>query len=234
MIPLDMPLTAFDTETTGPIPTECRMVTASIVMIEGASTGTSEWLVDPGIEIPEGATKVHGISTEHAREHGGDYAAGIAAVRAALEKEWAAGRLIVVMNAPFDYTLLDRESRRLGMAPFVPGPTFDPLVVDKHLYPYRKGSRTLTALCEAYSVQQTDAHQSTGDCLAAARVAYKQLRHPDMRSVDDVTVLQQLQTAWRAAAQDSLRAFWQGRGDERWRDVNSDWPIQLDNSEVTE
>lgn len=33
------------------------------------------------------------------------------------------------------------------------------------------------------------------------------------------------QRSWRAEQQDSLRAYWQGRGDEQWRTVSSDWPV---------
>ena len=43
----------------------------------------------------------------------------------------------------------------------------DPFVIDKHIDPYRKGKRTLTAVCEHHGVKQTDAHDATGDDLAA-------------------------------------------------------------------
>lgn len=44
----DMPLAAFDIESTGPDPTVDRIVTASIVKIVGSETSTHEWLLDPG------------------------------------------------------------------------------------------------------------------------------------------------------------------------------------------
>lgn len=230
----DFPLAAFDLETTGPDPTECRIVTASIVEIVGSTTSTHEWLLDPEVEIPQGATDVHGISTEHAREHGTDYSTGVEAITEALARLWDDGYLVVVMNAPFDMTIIDREGRRLwGRHEYYPGALVDPLVIDKHLYQRRrgggqfsKGARTLADLAIVYGVRQDDAHQSTGDCLTAARVAYKQLRRREMASIDDPDTLQQLQRSWRAAQQDSLRAYWQGRGDERWREVNGDWPVQ--------
>ena len=66
------PRAAFDLETTGKDPRTARIVTASIVMVDeaGAVADTHEWLADPGMEIPEEAAAIHGISTAHAREHG--------------------------------------------------------------------------------------------------------------------------------------------------------------------
>lgn len=221
------PLAAFDLETTGPDPLTARIVTASILTIEPDNrTITAEWLLDPGIEIPEGASNVHGITTEHARAHGTDYQGGLLEIAGALDRLWAAGYLVAIMNAPFDLTIIDRESQRLlGMPGRRVGPVIDPLVVDKHLDRYRRGGRTLTDLAKHYGVDQGDAHQSTGDCYTVARIAYKLVRSPKLAEVDDAETLQQLQRSWRAEQQDSLRAFWQGRGDERWRTVSSDWPV---------
>lgn len=226
----DMPLAAFDLETTGPDPTTCRIVSASIVRIgTDRATQADEWLLDPEVEIPEGAAKVHGITTEHAREHGADYSTGVEEITEALARLWDEGHLVVVMNASFDMTVIDREGRRLwGRHQYYPGPLFDPLIVDKRADRYRKGGRTLADLARVYKVRQDDAHQSTGDCLTAARVAWRMMRVLEPLSrIETTDQLMQLQQQWRAEQQDGLRAFWQGRGDERWREVRSDWPVLL-------
>ena len=76
---IDDPWMGFDTETTGVRALKDRLVTAALVLrIDGASyrSGVSApdqvatWLTDPGIEIPEQATAVHGITTEQARRDG--------------------------------------------------------------------------------------------------------------------------------------------------------------------
>ncbi|UVG35042.1 DnaQ-like DNA polymerase III subunit [Gordonia phage ViaConlectus] len=224
----DMPLAAFDTETTGPDPRDAYVVTASIVTIAGATTAVDEWLLDPGVEIPDGAAAIHGITTERARAEGTDYRTGIDEISDTLRDLWVRGYLVVVMNAPYDYTIMTRECRRLDIPDFTVGPTVDPLVIDKALNRYRKGGRTLTDLARVYEILQGEAHQSSGDCLTAARIAYRQLRAPALASIETPDELMALQRSWRAQQQDSLRAFWQGRGDERWQDVNSDWPVQLD------
>ncbi len=70
-----------------------------------------------------------------------------------LVEQCAAGRPLVVMNAPFDLTLLDRELRRhraSSLARYLQNVSLcvlDPRVLDKHLDRYRKGRRTLTDLC---------------------------------------------------------------------------------------
>ena len=61
-------LYGFDVESTGVDVFTDRIVTATVVKIEGGQLADQRsWLVDPGISIPEAATKVHGITTERAR-----------------------------------------------------------------------------------------------------------------------------------------------------------------------
>ena len=70
---IDGPLLGFDTETTGTDVTRDRIVTAALVLSHGPgreAETVATWLIDPGVEIPEAAAAVHGISTAHAREHG--------------------------------------------------------------------------------------------------------------------------------------------------------------------
>ena len=68
----ELPRATFDLETTGPNPMTARIVTASLILLgpDGTELRHGEWLADPGVEIPEEAAAVHGITTEHAREHG--------------------------------------------------------------------------------------------------------------------------------------------------------------------
>lgn len=222
----DMPLAAFDIESTSADPFTARVVTASIIRIHNDTVMRSEWLLDPGIPIPDEAANIHGITTEQEQADGTDYRTGIDEIVQDLAMLWNDGYLLAIMNAPYDLTLLVTECDRLGTDTPTIGPVIDTLVVDKHLDRYRRGGRTLTDLAAAYRVPQDDAHQSTGDCLTAARIAYKMVRRAELQAVDDPGTLMRLQAGWRAQQQDSLRAFWQGRGDPRWKEINSDWPVQ--------
>lgn len=68
---------AFDLETTGVDVETDRIVTACVAWLDGsgkAAPRVRTWLAWPGIEIPEKVTEIHGVTTEHAREHGLDAA----------------------------------------------------------------------------------------------------------------------------------------------------------------
>ena len=73
----------FDLETTGVDPKTARPVTGFACVVNAdpeAEThrwGDSQWLIDPGVEIPEGATEKHGITTAHARESGVSSESGV-------------------------------------------------------------------------------------------------------------------------------------------------------------
>src|SRR5690606_31008051 len=108
-----------------------------------------DWLADPGVEIPAGATAVHGITTERARAEGLPARQVVAEIILCLETMFARGLAVTIYNAPYDLTLLHREALRHGIAPLVePTPVIDPLVLDKSVDKYRAGKRTLAAAAE--------------------------------------------------------------------------------------
>ncbi|MFI8197125.1 3'-5' exonuclease [Streptomyces sp. NPDC085942] len=172
-------LTAFDLETTGTDVESDRIVTAAVVRLEADGSVSEErtWLLNPGVAIPEEASAIHGISTERAREHGLPAAPAIEEIAGAIAAGLRSGIPLVVMNARYDLSLLDRECRRYGIASVGerlgadPSPVIDPLVIDKHVDTYRRGKRTLHALCAHYGVPLDDAHDARADAVAAAGVA---------------------------------------------------------------
>jgi DNA polymerase-3 subunit epsilon len=174
----DGPMSPFDVESTGTDVENDRIVTATVMTIIGSTPRVRSWLINPGIDIPAEATAVHGITTEHARAHGTPAPEAIAQIRQALADELYAGRPLVIYNSPFDTTMFDRECRRYGIEPLgalrVPFRVIDPLVLDRAVDPYRRGSRKLVDVARHYGVtlSEKDAHTSDGDCLATARVAW--------------------------------------------------------------
>ena len=62
----------FDLETTGIDVETDRIVTAHVGLLDASGTviRARDWIADPGIEIPAGATAVHGITTARARAEG--------------------------------------------------------------------------------------------------------------------------------------------------------------------
>lgn len=231
----DEKLVSLDFETTGVDVENDRVVTASIIIVQpGKQPFAHEWLCDPEIEIPAAATAVHHITTEHARAHGHPAKQVIREVWQTLSAELTPAPLIVC-NAPYDISLLDREMRRHWQRGWdMPRPVnvVDPLVLDKALDRYRKGSRKLTAMCAHYGVplDEKDAHGSTADALAAARVAWKIAhRYPDL--CGDLVTLQTRQRAWKQEQAASFAEYLRRQGKDA-DDVTADWPYRPVGAEV--
>ncbi|GGO82493.1 exonuclease domain-containing protein [Wenjunlia tyrosinilytica] len=169
------PLASFDTETTGVDVERDRIVSAALVVQEapGVDARTTRWLVDPGVAVPEAATAIHGLTDAFLIEYGRQPGPVAEELALALAEQAADGVPLVVMNAPFDLTLLDRELRRhlgrelSGFLDHRPLTVLDPRVLDKHLDRYRRGRRTLTDLCLHYGVTITDAHDAAADAAAS-------------------------------------------------------------------
>lgn len=216
------PLVGFDTETSGVDVDEARIVTACIVLVEadGAVVESTELLIDPGVEIPESATAIHGVTTARARAEGVPAAAGVALIARTLAAYQAEGIPLVGFNVSFDLTLLDRECRRHGMEPFVPALVCDGYVLDKQLDRYRKGKRTLTAACEHYGVDLTNAHDATADALAAVGLVRAMGRRAPFPTPQQ---LHAAQVGWRAEQCASLAAYFERKGEPQ--DVRGEWPV---------
>lgn len=213
---------AFDLETTGPDPATARIVTACVATVTGNEISSRTWLLDPQADIPAGATNVHGITTEHAREHGQDYAAGYAEIRDALMRAWAAGHMVVAFNACFDLTLMDAEGMRLGLPPMDPGLVVDPFVIDREMDKYRRGKRTLGAVSAHYDVPLENSHEAQADALAAAQlVRALTTKFPEIITLDIVAE----QTTWHAERQRDFAAYLTRQGKDS-SDVNGEWPIR--------
>lgn len=167
------PRAAFDLETTGKDPRTARIVTASIVVVDeaGAVADTHEWLANPGMEIPEEAAAIHGVSSAHAREHGRPSDVVTAEVGAVLAALFANNIPVIAFNASYDFTVLANEARRHGLAQITASPVIDPFICNKHVDKFRRGSRTLVALCEEYGISLEDAHTSAADAEATLRLA---------------------------------------------------------------
>lgn len=221
----------FDTETTGVSVDFDRIVTATIARITpGQPVDASTWLINPGMPIPKAASDVHGVTDERARADGRPASEVIPLIAERLE--WAAtqGLPVVAFNASFDFTILDRECRRLETGRnelACPEPiVVDPFVLDKHLDPYRRGKRTLTATCAHYRVALDGAHDATEDALAAGRVAWrmaelwpKELQIP----LDD---LHTQQAMWRHDWAEQFQTYLRTKKGEPGAVVNGEWPVQ--------
>lgn len=189
------PLALFDTETTGVDPHRDRIVTAAIVETTPGQSRpyrSSLWLLDPGIEIPAGATAIHGITTERAREDGMDAAGAVHEIAEHLIALSRNGIPVVGHNIRFDLTMLWADLVRHG-SPLAEGvralrPVIDTMVLDRWVDPWRPkaptarrkdparcGSRKLvdTARVWGIRVEEAQAHGAEYDALTAGRIAWQ-------------------------------------------------------------
>jgi DNA polymerase-3 subunit epsilon len=203
-------LGVFDLETTGIDVETSRIVSATVAVIDadGVVRERTDWLADPGVEIPAQASAVHGITTERARAEGRMAAEVVAEIVASLRSLLERGVAVTVYNAPYDLTLLNREARRHGVAPLIsPAPIIDPLVIDKAVDRYRKGKRTLEFAAQFYGVELLDAHDAGADAIAAGRVAQAIARRYPEKLGADVSELHGLQVGWCADQAASFQEY---------------------------
>ncbi|MFI5755714.1 3'-5' exonuclease [Streptomyces sp. NPDC051569] len=227
------PLAAFDTETTGVDVEEDRIVSAALVVqdMTGARPRVLRWLIDPGVPVPPGATEVHGLTDDFLHRNGRWPAPAVEEMARALGEQCGSGRPLVVMNAPFDLTILDRELRRHRASSLaaalegVPLSVLDPRVLDKHLDRYRKGRRRLTDLCAHYEVELDGAHDAAVDALAALEVVRAVGRRFASR-MERLTAgeLHRQQAVWHAAQARGLQAWFSRQGTAE--SVDTAWPLR--------
>ena len=153
------PLLGYDCETTGTSVFTDRIVTAAVVArIPGSRPQTVQWIINPGIDIPDEAAAVHGWTNDRLDEHlAGHQAARIVnghtrplpreaalnEIAAKVAMSMGQGIPVIAANAPFDLTLLDAELTRHGIDPLTVRPAgvvgvIDPMVLEKQFDPYRK------------------------------------------------------------------------------------------------
>lgn len=224
-------MASLDLETTSPNPEEARIVQACFALVGGGQdTQSTTWLVDPHVEIPAEAAAIHGITTERARAEGQDPRDVVQQLVDLIATAADMGRPIVIMNAPYDLTVVAREAARHFIEPPpATGFIIDPKVLDKVADDYvgfhRKGKRQLTDLCAHYGAKLDGAHDAAFDAIAAARVAYRiGQRFPQLGAMP-LDQLQELQRRayWEQA--NSLNQYWIKKKDERRVD-NYQWPVR--------
>ncbi|WP_291313837.1 3'-5' exonuclease [Corynebacterium sp. UBA2622] len=212
---------SFDLETTSTDPATARIVTSALVRIDGRDVRAEEELADPGVEIPESAAAIHGISTEKARAEGRPHDEVLAETVEKIKRGWEDGLTLIVFNAPYDLSVL----RALTGDFTVTGPVYDPLVIDRARDTVRNRKRTLTDMAQRYGVRLDNAHEATSDAMAAARIAWKQVRSmwPDLAQMDEGELMEYQAVQFYNHGL-GLRKYLQGKG----RDVsgfNLSWPM---------
>lgn len=272
---------SLDTETTGVDTSTARILQAAVVDIHpGRRPDITQWLIDPGCEVPAEAAEVHGWTRDRVVEKvGGEGMAlrvgggeplrmhvdgALGEIAGLVATAMGAEVPLVVANAAFDLSLLEAELVRNGIDSLASRPSgvrgvVDPMVIEKQYDTFRKtcykapgcdveakhhecggcrGSRgfqcggcgatdkTLASLCLHYAVPLVGAHDAAADALAAARLSVRLGGLWGQIKRWKLGTLHEHQVTWRREQSDSLREFWRKKGDERWREVEGDWPLR--------
>jgi DNA polymerase-3 subunit epsilon len=221
MLGLDFESTGVDTE-------RDRIVTAALVEVGPGGAQPHHWVIDPGVDVPESAARIHGWTTERVRAQGGDPREILGVLAGTIAALMGDGVPVVGMNLAFDFTIFDRELRRYGLPTLEDRlggpirPVIDVYVLDKHLS-FRKGSRKLVDMAAFYGVPLAPdaAHDAVADVLASARIAYKIGRQNERVGSMSIGELHDAQVGWRAEQQASLAEYFARQGknercDGRW------------------
>jgi DNA polymerase III subunit epsilon len=220
----------FDFETTGvdrfnDVPVSYALVTFLGGQVASAPAG----LIDPAREIPAGATKVHGISTERARSEGMPMLDAMEMIGDAVVSASARGVPLAGMKLDYDLTILDTQLQRLTGQGLLQrgwrGPVLDAVVLDRHVDKFRKGSRTLGALCTHYGIDIGNAHDASADAVAAVRVLLALAQaYPEIGAAD-LTTLHASQVGWHRDWAESYDQWRSGKGMAPIDPRDHVWPV---------
>lgn len=224
----DGPFVAFDCESTGIDPQTARILQAAIVLDDPgppAKQDATRFLINPGVPIPAEASAIHGITVEKLKDA---WSSG-QAIPCIGEQLHAAtvmtGYPLVIFNVAYDWPLLLAEIRRLECRPPADfNPLFlDPLVIDRALDRYRRGSRKLEAVATFYHVPLDSAHDALADAKAAVGIMRALVAaYPELRR-DTLEQLQVLQSQWFHDWKTHLNSYWESIGKQDR--VTGEWPI---------
>jgi DNA polymerase-3 subunit epsilon len=169
MLKLTKPLVFFDLETTGVDIYNDRIVQiGAIKMMLDGTTEEKEWLINPGIPIPKGASDIHGITDDMVADKPrlGDIAEELA--------KFFTGVDFGGYNVKnFDLPMLQTECARIGLPLDTEGVHIvDAMAIFKTMEP-----RTLTAAYKKFCGKDlVDAHDAMADIRASVEVLKGQMK----------------------------------------------------------
>jgi DNA polymerase III epsilon subunit-like protein len=208
-------IAVLDVETTGLDATD-RVIQLGIARFDrGKLVGSWGTLVWAGVEIPEEATKIHGVKTS-------DIATAPAWIEIVPKIiEMCRGAHPAAYNEAFDRRMFASEMARLACdLDGLPITVFhrherwiDPLVMVRSIDRFVKGEgrHKLFKVCERRGIPLPKAHDAVADAIAAGQVLW------DMRDeIGDMTITELLrQQQLLADAQERQYAAWRARQDRR-------------------
>lgn len=205
----DMPMAAFDVETTGRDSLTDRITEVGIVhFYQGEVTDRFDWLINPEMTIPEDVVELTGIHQEDVDSQP-TFEELAEEILSKLEN-----RGLIAYNLPFDRSFLTESFKRANLAWPSENPTFDPLIMANHFWGL-KGNK-LIQVCERLNISLIGAHRAFNDAEAVGKVLYA-LRDKLPPGLED---LQQVQKLWHQQNEEERDRKWGKRRD--FQSLNED------------
>lgn len=175
----------YDLETTGTNPSEDRVCQIAIYLCtyDLVPIGKPmQSLVNPGIPIPEEASKVHGITDDMVKD-----APTFAQLAPTLKQVFDPTDWATYNGIRFDNPMLLAEFERCGITIDISSKK----LIDANVVFIKKEPRTLAAALQFYCGEElTDAHEATADTIATFKVLKGQLKkYEDLNTIDDLVAL---------------------------------------------
>lgn len=156
-----MNVLTLDCESTGVDTANDRIITWFMRAREGDKVVFERnWILDPGVEIPEEAAAVHGMSTEWVRKHGRkDVSAAVEEIANGLADYAGRGFVIAGYNHAFDLSMLNSELERYfgeGLATsreFREARYIDPAIFSRVFDKYVKGGHQLITVAKRNGIE---------------------------------------------------------------------------------
>lgn len=213
----------FDVETTGIDVENDRIITCFMRVRTGDVVDFERnWVVNPGVEVPEGAAEVHGMTTQWVQENGrSDVSEAISEIVDLLESYAREGYLVVGYNSSFDLSFLDAESKRhrQGRGLNLDGARFlDPIILSRKFNRFRKGGHKLVDIARdhGFEVDEDKAHAADYDVTLTEHitpkllnVAWRELRAKALGLTPDefLDKLQTWQVEWKTTWATELTSY---------------------------
>ena len=226
----------WDCESTGVNVAEDRILTcyAAEYLPDLRVVQEKSWTINPGVEVPEGAAAVHGMSTSWIQANGRpDPQNAVGEIFNDLMDAAGRGVPIVAFNLRYDLSLLHYELLRHGwMNGVMPllerGVFYDALVHDKMRDKFRRGGRKLQMICEHNGIEfdEQAAHEASYDVLKTAELSMVLLQKERRLSIVD---LMPLLVEWKEEQDESLERYFEKSG-KRNEDgsrivIDRGWPL---------
>ena len=166
---------ALDFETTGLNPSTCMVIEVGIArMVDGKVTEYFDTFVDPGMHIPEDASRTNNIFDKDV--------VGAPPIEYVLPQmlEFIGSSPVIAHNGrTYDYIILGRLLKESGLK--MNNKLIDTLDIANILH--IPGRHKLSDLCEYFHIPLVNAHRAYADCIATAKLFAELVRRGNLKSV---------------------------------------------------